>query len=104
MAVEFTDANFDSYLSENEVVVADFWAEWCGPCRMVGPIIEGLAEAYQGKAMIGKVDIEANDDLATRFAIRSIPTVLYFKNGQLADKQVGAAPKEEFEDKLKALL
>ena len=93
MALQFTDATFDEVLSNNTVVVADFWAEWCGPCRMVGPSIEQLAEEYAGKAAIGKVDIEENDDLATQYAIRNIPTVLFFKNGQLVDKMVGAAPK-----------
>ncbi len=104
MALQFTDATFDEVLNNNTVVVADFWAEWCGPCRMVGPSIEQLAEEYAGKAAIGKVDIEENDDLATQYAIRNIPTVLFFKNGQLVDKMVGAAPKTAYEEKLKALL
>lgn len=104
MALQFTDATFDEVLSNNTVVVADFWAEWCGPCRMVGPSIEQLAEEYAGKAAIGKVDIEENDDLATQYAIRNIPTVLFFKNGQLVDKMVGAAPKAAYEEKLKSLL
>ncbi len=104
MALQFTDATFDEVLSSNEVVVADFWAEWCGPCKMVGPSIEQLAEEYAGKAAIGKIDIEENDDLATKYAIRNIPTVLFFKNGEVVDKMVGAAPKSVFEDKLKALL
>lgn len=104
MALQFTDATFDEVLSNNTVVVADFWAEWCGPCRMVGPSIEQLAEEYAGKAAIGKVDIEENDDLATQYAIRNIPTVLFFKNGQLVDKMVGAAPKSAYEEKLKSLL
>lgn len=104
MALQFTDATFDEVLNSNTVVVADFWAEWCGPCRMVGPSIEQLAEEYAGKAAIGKVDIEENDDLATQYAIRNIPTVLFFKNGQLVDKMVGAAPKTAYEEKLKSLL
>ena len=104
MALQFTDATFDEVLSNNTVVVADFWAEWCGTCRMVGPSIEQLAEEYAGKAAIGKVDIEENDDLATQYAIRNIPTVLFFKNGQLVDKMVGAAPKSAYEEKLKSLL
>ena len=104
MALQFTDATFDEVLSSNTVVVADFWAEWCGPCKMVGPSIEQLAEEYAGKAAIGKIDIEENDDLATKYAIRNIPTVLFFKNGEVVDKMVGAAPKSVFEDKLKALL
>lgn len=97
-------ASFDEALASGKVVVADFWAEWCGPCRMVGPVIDALAQDYLGQARIGKVDIEENDELASRFGIRNIPTVLFFKDGQLVDKQVGAAPRPVFEEKLKALL
>ncbi|MBQ1176413.1 MAG: thioredoxin [Paludibacteraceae bacterium] len=104
MALQFTDATFDEILSSNEVVVADFWAEWCGPCKMVGPFIEQLSEEYAGKAAVGKIDIEENDDLATKYAIRNIPTVLFFKNGEVVDKMVGAAPKSAYEEKLKSLL
>ena len=104
MALQFTDATFDEVLSSNTVVVADFWAEWCGPCKMVGPFIEQLAAEYEGKAAIGKIDIEENDDLATKYAIRNIPTVLFFKNGEVVDKMVGAAPKDAYEEKLKSLL
>jgi len=104
MALQFTDANFDEVLSSNTVVVADFWAEWCGPCKMVGPFIEQLSEEYAGKAAVGKIDIEENDDLATKYAIRNIPTVLFFKNGEVVDKMVGAAPKAAYEEKLKSLL
>ena len=104
MALQFTDATFDEVLSSNTVVVADFWAEWCGPCKMVGPFIEQLAAEYEGKAAIGKIDIEENDDLATKYAIRNIPTVLFFKNGEVVDKMVGAAPKTAYEEKLKSLL
>ena len=104
MAEHFTMASFDEALASGKVVVADFWAEWCGPCRMVGPVIDALAQDYLGQARIGKVDIEENDELASRFGIRNIPTVLFFKDGQLVDKQVGAAPRPVFEEKLKALL
>lgn len=104
MALQFTDATFDEVLSSNTVVVADFWAEWCGPCKMVGPYIEQLSEEYAGKAAVGKIDIEENDDLATKYAIRNIPTVLFFKNGEVVDKMVGAAPKAAYEEKLKSLL
>ncbi len=104
MALQFTDATFDEVLGNNTVVVADFWAEWCGPCKMVGPFIEQLAAEYEGKAAVGKIDIEENDDLATKYAIRNIPTVLFFKNGEVVDKMVGAAPKSAYEEKLKSLL
>lgn len=102
--MEFTDQNFQEVLDNNTVVVADFWATWCGPCKMVGPIIESLAKDYEGKALIGKVDIEENTDLTDKYGIRNVPTVLFFKNGQLVDKQVGAGPRNVFEDKIKALL
>lgn len=102
--MEFTDQNFQEVLDNNAVVVADFWATWCGPCKMVGPIIESLAKDYEGKALIGKVDIEENTDLTDKYGIRNVPTVLFFKNGQLVDKQVGAGPRNVFEDKIKALL
>ncbi len=100
----FTEENFKDVLANNTVVVADFWATWCGPCRMVGPVIEALANDYEGKAAIGKVDIEENDSLTEEYGIRNVPTVLFFKNGQLVDKVVGAGPRAMYEDKLKALL
>ncbi len=104
MAKEFTDSNFEELLANNVVVVADFWANWCGPCRMVTPIIEELASEYEGKALIGKVDVDDNNDVASKYGIRNIPTILFFKNGEIVDKQVGAAPKNTIEDKIKALL
>ena len=85
-------------------MVVDFWAEWCGPCRMITPIVEELASAYEGKVLIGKVNVDEEGDLATKYGIRNIPTVLFFKNGQIVDKQVGAAGKNVFEDKINALL
>lgn len=100
----FTEENFKDVLASNTVVVADFWATWCGPCRMVGPVIESLANDYEGKAAIGKIDIEENDSLTEEYGIRNVPTVLFFKNGQLVDKVVGAGPRAMYEDKLKALL
>lgn len=100
----FTEQNFKEVLANNTVVVADFWATWCGPCRMVGPVIESLANDYEGKAAIGKIDIEENDSLTEEYGIRNVPTVLFFKNGQLVDKVVGAGPRAMYEDKLKALL
>ncbi len=104
MAKEFTDSNFEELLANNVVVVADFWANWCGPCRMVTPIIEELASEYEGKVLIGKVDVDDNNDVASKYGIRNIPTILFFKNGEIVDKQVGAAPKNTIEDKIKALL
>lgn len=104
MAKEFTDANFDELLSSNKVVVADFWATWCGPCKAMGPSIDELATEYEGKALIGKVDVEENNDLAEKYAIRSVPTIIFFKDGEMVDKQVGAVPKVVLESKIKALL
>ena len=104
MAKEFTESNFEELLQNNVVVVADFWAEWCGPCRMITPIVEELASAYEGKVLIGKVNVDEEGGLATKYGIRNIPTVLFFKNGQIVDKQVGAAGKNVFEDKINALL
>jgi len=104
MALELTDKNFEELvLQSDKPVVVDFWAEWCGPCRMVGPYIAELAKEYDGKAVIGKLDVDSNPETAAKFGIRNIPTVLYFKGGQVADKQVGAVPKNILESKLKAL-
>ena len=104
MALAITESNFDEQLASGKPVMVDFWATWCGPCKKIGPEIEALAEEYEGRAIIGKCDIEENDELALRFKIRNVPTILFFKNGELVDKQVGAAPKSTFEDKLKAIL
>lgn len=104
MAKEFTEANFEELLSSNKVVVADFWATWCGPCKAMGPSIDELATEYEGKALIGKVDVEENNDLAEKYAIRSVPTIIFFKDGEMVDKQVGAVPKAVLESKIKNLL
>lgn len=105
MALELTDANFtDQVLNSDKPVLVDFWAEWCGPCRMVGPIVEELAGDYEGKAVVGKVNVDENQGVAAQFGIRNIPTLLIFKNGEIVDKQVGVAPKNVLEGKLKAHL
>ena len=104
MALEITDNNFKEILAEGKPVVIDFWAPWCGPCKMVGPIIEELAGEYEGKVLIGKCDVDENGDVAAEDGIRNIPTVLFFKNGELVDKQVGSAPKPTYAAKIEALL
>ena len=105
MAVEITDANFEEkVLQSDKPVLLDFWAEWCGPCRMVGPLVEELSNEYEGKAVCGKVDVDSNPGIAAKYGIRNIPTILFFKGGEIVDKQVGAVPKSNLEDKLKALL
>ena len=96
MALEFTDANFqDEVLDAEQPVLVDFWAEWCGPCKMLGPIIDELAKEYEGKAKIGKVDIDNNRDAAVKFNIQSIPSIIIFKNGEEVNRFVGINPKEE---------
>ncbi len=100
MALEITDSTFEEVLSTDKLVVIDFWAEWCGPCRMVAPIIEELATEYAEKAVIGKVDVDNNPDITAKFGIRNIPTILFFKNGEIVDKQVGAAQKSALVEKI----
>lgn len=104
MALKITDLNFKEYIGSGKPLVLDFWAEWCGPCRMVAPIIDELAEEYREQVNIGKVDVDDNNDVATEFGIRNIPTILFFKDGKMVDKQVGAVPKAKIEEKVKALL
>lgn len=104
MALEITDSNFQEILAEGKPVVMDFWAPWCGPCKMVGPIIDELATEYEGKVIIGKCDVDENGDVAAEYGIRNIPTVLFFKNGGLVDKQVGSAPKSAYVAKIEAIL
>jgi thioredoxin 1 len=103
-AVHFTDTTFEEFLQSDKPVLVDFGAEWCGPCRMVGPMVEELAQEYEGKAIIGKLDIDNNPVIYAKYGIRSIPTVLIIKNGQVVEKQVGAVPKQVLEKKLTAHL
>ncbi len=104
MEVKITNENFESLKNGNLPLVVDFWATWCGPCRMVGPIISELAEKYDGKIVVGKCDVEEADDLAAEFGIRNIPTILFFKNGEVVDKLVGAVSKATFEEKFESML
>jgi len=104
MEVTITKENFASLKAGNLPLVVDFWATWCGPCRMVAPMIEELAADFDGQIVVGKCDVEENDDLAAEFGIRNIPTILFFKNGEIVDKLIGAQPKAKLEEKFKALL
>ena len=104
MEVTITTANFEELKNGSLPLVVDFWATWCGPCRMIAPIIEELAKEYDGKLTVGKCDVEENDDIAATYGIRNIPTILFFKNGEVVDKLVGAASKSQIEEKFMALL
>ena len=104
MEVTITKENFAELKAGNLPLVVDFWATWCGPCRMVAPIIEEMAAKYDGKIAVGKCDVEDNEDLAAEFGIRNIPTILFFKNGEVVDKLIGAQSKGKFEEKFEALL
>lgn len=105
MALEITDANFEELvLKSDKPVVVDFWAEWCGPCRMLTPIIEEMTSDYDGKAVIGKVNVDENPGVSAQFGVRNIPTVLFIKGGEVADKSVGAVPKAQLTSKLDAIL
>ncbi len=103
-AIEITDANFEEVIKSEQPILVDFWAEWCGPCKMIGPLVEELANDYEGKAIIGKVDVDNNPSVAQAFGIRSIPTLLFFKGGNVVDKQIGAVPKSILASKLDAQL
>jgi thioredoxin 1 len=105
MALELTDQNFDEIVKKpNQVVMVDFWAVWCGPCKMIAPVVEELSSEYDGKAVIGKLDVDNNPNVSVQFGVRSIPTLLFFKGGELVDRQVGVVPKNVLAAKLDALL
>ncbi len=105
MTLEVTDSNFDELvLNSDKPVLVDFWAEWCGPCRMVAPIVAELSEDYKDKAVIAKMDVDSNPGTSVKYGIRNIPTILFFKKGEVVDKQVGAVPKTILASKLDAIL
>ncbi len=104
MALQLTDGNIKEIINSGKPVVVDFWAEWCGPCRMVGPIVEELSKEYEGKVIIGKMDVDENVDTPQEFGIRNIPTMLFFKDGKVVDKQVGATQKAALVAKIEAML
>ena len=105
MALEITDSNFEeTVLKSSKHVLVDFWAAWCGPCRMVGPVIDEISNEYEGKAVVGKVDVDANQEFAAKYGVRNIPTVLVFNNGEVVGRQVGVSPKTAYTEAIDALL
>lgn len=104
MALEFTEANFDEMINTDKPVMVDFWAEWCGPCRLVGPHVEAISQEYEGKAVVGKVNVDHNPSIAAKFGIRNIPTIVVLKNGEVVEKVVGAVPKDTLVQKIEANL
>jgi thioredoxin 1 len=105
MAIEITDSNFEELvLKSDKPALVDFWAEWCGPCRMIGPIVEDISKEYEGKFVVGKLNVDENPDVCGKYGIRNIPTILFFKGGEVVDKQVGAVPRNTLVQKVDNLL
>ncbi len=105
MTVDVTDQNFEEVVKKSDKpVIVDFWAEWCGPCRMVGPIVKEISDDFEGKVVVAKVDVDSNPNVTQEYGIRNIPTVLFFKDGEVVDKQVGAVPKKNYVAKLGPLM
>lgn len=104
MALAINQSNFEEVMASGKPVVIDFWAEWCGPCRMIAPIVDELAAEYGDKVVIGKCDVEENDEITTKYGVRNIPTIIFLKNGELVDKQVGACSKDALKAKIENLL
>lgn len=105
MAFEFTDANFDEHLKSGKAMVVDLWAQWCGPCRMVSPMIDEFAEQYDAEqVLIGKMDVDANTEIPTRYGVISIPTILFIKDGEVVERKVGAQPKDKLKEAIDAFI
>lgn len=104
MEVEITDQNYTEYLSQDKPMIIDFWAVWCGPCKRMSPIVEALAQKYDGRVIVGKVDVDENPEITAKYGIRNIPTILYISGGEVVDKTVGAVPAASVEQKIEALL
>ena len=104
MALEIKKENFEEIISSDKLVVIDFWAEWCGPCRTIAPIVNELAEEFADQALIGKCNVEDNDDITMKYGVRNIPTIIFVKGGEVVDKQIGACSKEDLSAKIKAHL